>query len=172
MNAIDALIQKGHVDALISAAKPGETYYAGQRGEQSSDGSFPKEMRAILNDFQAAAPAGTRAMLWISKSTDGKRSMGEISIDKGKDTPMLVWAIGDGTNAKLDYGSQRQVAFTSASERLEASARPISVLEMVDHPHRDDAIEMVEALKYEPKLNLGGDLRLSFRQVDLVSAHV
>lgn len=170
MNAIAALIAKGYVDDLIAAADPGETYHLGRRGAQTSSDSFPDKIKQIHRAMQEAAPEGCSLMIWLSRSADGKRAMGEILLDKGENTPAIVWAIGEERAPHLDYGESQNVVFSSASERLEIMGDPISFLELVGHPRCQDAIDMVRRLGYAPQMVFSGDLRVTFRKLELENA--
>lgn len=170
MNAIDALIAAGRIEDLVKTGKPGETIHIGERGAQCSSGGPTGAAERLHAEFAAAAPTGSRTLLWITRSPCGGRAMGEILVDEGKDTPAVVWAIEDGGKPRLDYETQRSVSFASASDRLETAADPLSLLGMVDHPRAEVAERLVRALGYQPVMEFAGDLRISFRTVALEPA--
>lgn len=167
MNAIDTLIAEGIIDALVGACSPGETYHVGSRGAKASNEGDTRDIEEIHRRLAAAAPAGTRVALWMNRSSDGKRAMGEIVVDTGKDTPCIVWPIGETAPPRLDYGTQRSVSFASASERLHVASDPLSLLDLVDVPARASTTALVRQLGYRPAMNFPGELSIAFRAVDL-----
>lgn len=167
MNAIDALIAGGLVDRLIDACVPGETYHAGDRGVSASNDNAPEQVGRIHSQLSAVAPSGSRLVMWMSRTSDGTRAMGEIVVDTGPDTPCIIWPIGEQGATRVDYGDQRAVTFSSASERLEVSSQPLLLLDMIDHPRAAETSAIVRQLGYRPVMRFPGELRISFRSVDL-----
>lgn len=170
MNGIDKLIAGGIVNRIRDAILPKETYYVGPSGISGSVQDFTSEFKKAISELAQAIPEGTRLVAWFCRPSDGGAVHGQITVDNGQKTPAVVWNLRPAT-CDIDYLSERDITFPTASDKLMACANPMHTLTLVPDSSAEATIAMIRALGYEPRLAMTASHTMRFRKIGLVNAN-